>query len=75
MTGAPIPPPTARGPAALEAFRLAVERALNEVTDRADARMGRAPTPPGPPIEAPSPSPPPSPSPTPPEAPAEPSGP
>lgn len=41
--GDPIPPPRDPGPEAVEAHRLAIETALNEITRRADEMCGRTP--------------------------------
>lgn len=49
--GEVLRPPAADAPGALAAFRQAVEDALTEATNRADALCGRAPVEPGPPIE------------------------
>ncbi len=45
--GDPIPPPADTGLEAVEAHRLAIEAALNEVTRRADEMCGRRPVAPG----------------------------
>ncbi|SET06448.1 lysophospholipid acyltransferase family protein [Oceanicella actignis] len=48
--GPVIPPPDGAEPAAIEAHRLQVERAMIEAVRRADALVGRAPLEPGPPL-------------------------